>query len=99
MKYSYYKKEVSKNWKYIDPYRIAAIFGITDHCEFQAFKKIICAGKRGWKDYRQDIQEAIDALQRRLEMMDEEEPEIVVKNANPYDVSCVPAIFKDVNNQ
>ena len=59
----------------LDPYRIADIYGITDHAVFQAIKKLLAAGKRGNKDFRQDLIEARDAITRRLEMLDEDSSE------------------------
>jgi len=72
VKHSHYKKDVS-HLKMVDVYRIAQLFDITDHCEFHAIKKILCAGKRGSKDYENDIREAIDSLSRRLQMIAEDE--------------------------
>lgn len=71
VKHSHYKKDVS-HLKMIDVYRVAQLFGVTDHCEFHALKKILCAGKRGNKDYEKDIREAIDSLNRRLQMIAED---------------------------
>jgi len=65
----YYRREWCGK---VDPYRIAALYGLTDHALFQALKKILAAGQRGGKDQRQDIVEAIGALNRKLEMMDED---------------------------
>ena len=70
--HSHYKKDVS-HLNMIDVYRVAQLFGITDHCEFHAIKKILCAGQRGSKSAKQDIQEAIDSLNRRLQMIAEDE--------------------------
>jgi len=56
----------------LDIYRIADIYKLTDHALFSALKKILAAGDRGGKDYRQDITEARDALNRKLEMMNED---------------------------
>lgn len=71
VKHSHYKKDVS-HLKMIDVYRVAQLFGVTDHCEFHAIKKILCAGKRGNKTQEQDIREAIDSLNRRLQMIAED---------------------------
>lgn len=67
----HYKKDVS-NLQMIDVYRVLQLFGITDPCEQHAVKKILCAGQRGAKSHEQDIREAIDSLNRRLEMIDED---------------------------
>lgn len=70
-KHSHYKKDVS-HLKMIDVYRIAELYNVTDHCEFHALKKILCAGDRGVKTHEQDIMEAIDSLNRRLQMIAED---------------------------
>ena len=63
----------------LDPYRIADIYGITNHAQFHALKKILCAGKRGGgKTFLQDIREARQALDRLIAM--EEEKGAVVKD-------------------
>lgn len=57
----------------VDIYRILQMFDITDQAIGHAIKKLMLAGVRtGAKSTRQDIEEAIVTLQRRLEMMDEE---------------------------
>lgn len=69
-KHNHYKKDV-RHLDYIDVYRILDLFGVTDPCEQHAAKKILCAGMRGNKSTEQDITEAIDSLNRRLEMVNE----------------------------
>lgn len=69
--HSHYKKDVS-HLKMIDIYRIAQLYGVTDHAEFHALKKILCAGERGVKTVEQDIREARDSLNRRLQMIEED---------------------------
>ncbi len=58
-----------------DPARAGRIYGITDPMLFQAFKKIAFAGKRGHKSRISDIEDAICALNRFLEMEKEDESE------------------------
>lgn len=62
-----YKKDVS-GLKFIDVYRLCKLFNVTDPCIQHAVKKLLCAGKRGAKSESQDVQEAIDTLQRYQEM-------------------------------
>lgn len=57
----------------IDIYRVLELFGVTDQALGHAAKKIMMPGLRGAKATRKDIEEAIDTLQRRLEMMDEDD--------------------------
>lgn len=69
-KHSHYFKDVSGLEK-IDVYRILELYGVTNPCLQHAIKKLLCSGGRGAKDSIQDIQEAIDTLNRRLEMIEE----------------------------
>lgn len=68
-----YFKDVSK-LKSVDIYRVLNLFDVRSHAVGHAIKKLLCAGKRGAKDYRQDLLEAKASIDRELEMMDEEEP-------------------------
>ena len=70
--HSHYFKDVS-NLKHIDVYRVLILFGVTDPCLQHAIKKLLCAGNRGVKDTRQDVQEAVTSLVRYLEMQTEDE--------------------------
>ena len=70
-KHSHYKKDVS-HLNMLDVYRVLQLFNVTDPCEQHAIKKILCAGVRGNKSVEQDIREAIDTLERRLEMINED---------------------------
>jgi hypothetical protein len=57
----------------IDIYRFLDLFGVTDQALGHAIKKLVAPGGRGaGKDFRKDVQEAIDTLTRRLEMLDED---------------------------
>lgn len=55
----------------IDPYRIFAIYGITEGPQQHAIKKLLRAGK-SVKDLEQDVTEVISSLNRWLEMMRED---------------------------
>jgi hypothetical protein len=68
-----YFKDVSK-LKSVDIYRVLNLFDVRSHPVGHAVKKLLCAGKRGAKDYRQDLIEAKASIDRELAMMDEEEP-------------------------
>ena len=72
--YPHYHKDVSK-FKSVDVYRVIDLFGVTDHAQGHAIKKLLCAGVRGDKNYNQDIKEARDTLNRRLQMLEEESNE------------------------
>lgn len=56
----------------VDVYRILDIFNVTDPCLQHLVKKGLCAGKRGHKDFRKDLQDIIDTAQRRIDMLDED---------------------------
>lgn len=71
-KHAHYFRSVA-NLTEIDLYRFFDLFGVTDQALGHAIKKLVVPGMRGGgKPARVDIQEAIDTLQRRLEMMDED---------------------------
>ena len=84
------RKEVSPTpsryqWSFrgvsFDFYRLCEILGITHHAQAHALKKVIRAG-RSIKPTTQDIDEAISALQRWKEML-EEEPVEGIPNRPP----------------
>ena len=70
---NHYFKDV-QTLKSVDIYRVLNLFDVRSHAVGHAIKKLLCAGKRGAKDYRQDLLEAKASIDRELEMMDEEEP-------------------------
>lgn len=72
-KHSHYHKDVS-HLKSIDVYRTLELFGVTDQALGHAIKKLMCAGQRGaGKSFEQDVREAVDTLNRRLQMLAEDE--------------------------
>lgn len=78
-KHAHYFKDVS-NLDTIDVYRVLDLFNVTDQTLGHAIKKLLVAGGRGaGKDFRKDVQEAIDTLQRRLEMLNEDEPKVAIQ--------------------
>lgn len=70
-KHSHYKKDVSR-LEFVDVYRVLQMFEVTHPAVQHAAKKVLCAGGRGAKDWAKDIQEAIDSLQRALDMHKED---------------------------
>jgi len=68
--YNHYKKDVA-HLESIDVYRILELYNVTDPCVQHAVKKLLCAGNRGAKTEEQDIIEARDTLNRKLEMIEE----------------------------
>lgn len=71
-KHNHYYKSV-EHLKDVDVYRVLKLFNVTDPCIQHAVKKLLVAGGRGaGKDIRQDLREAIDSIDRALEMIDED---------------------------
>ena len=70
--FTHYQKPV-EHLKWIDVYRVLVLFGVTNPCLQHAIKKLLCAGQRGVKDQKQDVQEAIASLVRYLEMQTEDD--------------------------
>jgi hypothetical protein len=71
--HNHYFKSVSHLTR-IDVYRILNLYQVTDPCLQHAIKKLLVAGTRGaGKGPRQDIQEAIDSLERWKEMRKEDD--------------------------
>lgn len=70
-KHSHYYKNV-KHLGTIDVYRVLQLFHVTDAAIAHAVKKLlVCGGRGAGKDTEQDVAEAIDSLQRFLEMQKE----------------------------
>lgn len=72
IRYNHYFKDV-RHIDGIDVYRVLELFNVTDPCLQHAIKKLLCAGKRGAKDEEQDVQEAMDTLERYQDMKVEED--------------------------
>lgn len=71
-KHSHYFKRVA-HLDHVDVYRVIDLFEVADPALQHAIKKLLVAGGRGGgKDIRQDIQEAIDTLERWKEMRAED---------------------------
>ncbi len=56
----------------IDVYRVLEIFGVTSPAIQHAIKKLLVPGRRGSKDTRKDLSEAVVSINRAIEMMDED---------------------------
>lgn len=70
-KHSHYHKDVS-SLNSIDVYRVLDLWDVKDHAIGHAIKKLLNAGQRGSKSLEQDLQEVIDSIQRKLNMIDED---------------------------
>lgn len=69
-KHSHYFKDVSK-LDVIDVYGVCELFQVNDPsgATHHALKKLLLPGKRGSKSRKKDLQEAVDTLNRRIEML------------------------------
>lgn len=61
---SKYHKEI--NGARVDVYDILHAYDVKSHAIGHAIKKLLMAGQRGYKDYDQDIREAIASLRREV---------------------------------
>jgi len=59
-------------YPHIDVYRVLELFEVTDPALQHIIKKALCAGRRGAKDFRKDLEEIVDTGNRRIEMLDED---------------------------
>jgi len=75
------KEDLERGYVELDLYRVARLWSLEDPALFQAFKKTLCAGKRGGKPIQQDVKEAKDALERWLEL-EEPIPEVPLFRIN-----------------
>lgn len=71
MNHKHYFKDVS-HLETIDVYRVLSLYEVVDPCIQHAVKKLLVCGQRGNKPAVQDLQEAIDSLNRCIEMMKED---------------------------
>lgn len=71
--YPHYFKRLPRHTTHVDVYRVITLFDVPAGPVDHAVKKLLCLGKRGGKNYRQDLTEARNSLNRALEMLDEDE--------------------------
>jgi len=72
-RHPHYFKNVS-HLKVIDVYRVLKLFNVTDPCVQHAVKKLLVAGGRGaGKDIERDLREAVDSINRALQMIAEDD--------------------------
>jgi hypothetical protein len=57
----------------LDPFRIARIYEVDSFAMMTVLKKCLCAGERGHKDYKEDLLDIINACERELEMINEDD--------------------------
>jgi len=54
--------------QYIDVYEVLEAFEVTNQATGHAIKKLLAAGKRGHKDLLKDLSEAIESIERAIEL-------------------------------
>jgi hypothetical protein len=57
----------------VDVYDVLRAFSVTDPAIQHAIKKLLCTGIRGHKDSRQDLEEAIQSIERALDVVKTDE--------------------------
>ena len=103
-KHSHYHKDVG-HLLTMDVYRLCERFEINDQsgATQHAIKKLVCAGQRGSKGLLQDLQEAVDTINRRIEMIYEDQARDALLSTafgqqnmiDPEDVEIASAIDDD----
>lgn len=83
-KYPHYFKRIPEGMTHLDVYAVLQLFGVTDQATGHAIKKLLVPGVRGTKSKAQDIQEAIDTLERWKQLNKEFEPK-AAEPAEPTD--------------
>lgn len=58
-----------KDSTFADIYNVLDAFEVPCHARGHAIKKLLCAGSRGAKGARQDMEEAITAIRRSIELL------------------------------
>lgn len=69
-KHKHYFKDVSV-LNEIDVYMVLKLFNVTDPCLQHIAKKALCAGQRGHKDFKKDLQDILDTAKRAVEINNE----------------------------
>jgi hypothetical protein len=87
----------------VDVYDVLRAFSVTDPAIQHAVKKLLCTGIRGHKDSRQDLEEAIQSIERAWDVVktDEKLAEVMsesqsVTSDNPPQSSVCPFKVGDV---
>jgi hypothetical protein len=76
---NHYFKDV-QTLKSVDVYRVLVLFDVRSHPVGHAIKKLLCAGKRGYKDYAEDLRRAKASIERELAMIAEDEQGISMQD-------------------
>lgn len=71
--HNHYFKDVS-GLNEIDVYMVLKLFNVTDPCLQHIAKKALCAGQRGHKDFKKDLQDILDTAKRAVEINNDNNP-------------------------
>jgi hypothetical protein len=87
----------------VDVYDVLRAFNVTDPAIQHAIKKLLCTGIRGHKDSRQDLEEAVQSIERALDVVktDEKLAEVMAESQlitsdNPQQSPACPFKAGDV---
>jgi hypothetical protein len=87
----------------VDVYDVLRAFSVTDPAIQHAIKKLLCTGIRGHKDSRQDLEEAIQSIERALDVVKTDEKLVEamaesqpVTSDNPQESPACPFKVGDV---
>lgn len=83
-KYPHYFKRIPEDMTHIDVYAVLRLFDVKSQEIGHAIKKLLVPGVRGSKSSMQDIQEAIDTLER-WEQLNKEFSSMDSEPAEPFD--------------
>lgn len=74
-----YLKPLPMHVTHIDVYRVLKLFNITEPGAQHAIKKLMFAGQRGHKDVILDYKEAVQAIERTIQMLEEDTPKTAMR--------------------
>ena len=72
----------------VDVYDVLRAFAVTDPAVQHAVKKLLCSGIRGHKDRKQDLEEAVQSIERAIDVLRAEEvfgEPLAVESESPVD--------------
>lgn len=66
--YPHYFRRVPENETHVDVYWVLQAWNVTSAPVAHAIKKLLCAGNRGHKQRKADLEESLHSLQRAIEL-------------------------------
>lgn len=67
--------DIEEGWAWIDVYAVLMAFEVTCPARAHAIKKLLMAGRRGSKSAVQDLEEAVVAIRRAIEIQKHYHPQ------------------------